>query len=113
MKLVYTAGPYTAKHPYQVHQNIEISREMSLKIWKAGHAALSPHLNSAQFDGIATYKVFLEGTLIMMERCDAVVMLSGWEKSRGSIGEEGRAKELGIPVFYSWEELEEWLKKQE
>lgn len=48
---------------------------------------------------------FLDGTLALMERCDAVVLINGWRYSAGTLGEVHRARELGMPIFACLEDL--------
>lgn len=113
MKVIYIAGPYRAKHSWQIHQHIHRSWEMALNIWSHGHIPLSPHLIGMHMDGIASEEVFIEGTMELMRRCDAIVLLRGYEESSGSLGEIAEANRLGIPIFYGFSELTEWSSKQE
>lgn len=50
---------------------------------------------------------WLEGTMEMMERCDAVLLVSpsAADTSEGTRAEVTRAHELGIPVFATMAEL--------
>jgi hypothetical protein len=41
----------------------------------------------------------LAGTLELMRRCDAVILVHNWRDSAGSRAEVDEAKRLGIPVF--------------
>lgn len=109
MKVIYVAGKYRAEHAYQIWRNVEVAREMSIKVWEMGHVAMSPHLNSMLFDGCASEQAFVDGTLELMRRCDAVLVCPGWQNSSGTRGEIAEAKRLGLPVFYSPEELEEFI----
>jgi hypothetical protein len=40
-------------------------------------------------------------------------VIPGWENSKGTIAEIARAKELKIPVFYSFDELLQWKEVKE
>jgi hypothetical protein len=46
-----------------------------------------------------------------LKRCDAILMTEGWRQSLGSVAEKELAEELGLPVFYSIEEIIEYNKK--
>lgn len=105
MKLIYVAGPYRAKTPYAMLLNIQRAQYAAMEVWETGNAALCPHLNSAFFDGLVDDKNFLDGTMMMMERCDAVLVMEGYDSSEGTKAEINYAKELAIPVFSSLEEL--------
>lgn len=99
MKLVYIAGPYRAATPWGVEQNIRAAEDVAVRVHKAGMFAVCPHANSRHMEGIADDAHFLAGTLEMMRRCDAVLLVPGWEKSSGSRAELEEAKRLNIPVF--------------
>lgn len=47
-----------------------------------------------------------------LEVCDAMVLTPGWQKSPGTLVEIERAKELGIPVFKSLDELIEYVEEK-
>jgi hypothetical protein len=107
MKVIYVAGKYRANHPYLIQENIDKAKELAKKVWAAGHAAICPHLNSINFEGLNTEQHFIDGTLELMRRCDAVLLVPGWKLSEGTLGEIEEAKRLKIPVF---EELDECFK---
>ena len=41
------AGPYRADTIYGVAQNIQKARDVALRLWKLGYAAICPHSNTA------------------------------------------------------------------
>lgn len=107
MRLVYLAGPYSADRPYDVWANIQEAH------WDAAHIVSNfeegrhdwypvvPHLNSMLMDGLASYGYFLEGSMLLMEKCQAVCLLKGWQRSHGTRSEVLRAIELGLPIYVS------------
>jgi Domain of unknown function (DUF4406) len=109
MKVIYIAGPYRGPSEYQVLLNIRRAEEMALRVWRSGAACICPHKNTAFFGGAADDSVWLKGDLEIVRRCDAVVCVEGWNTSRGAIGEVELARQLGIPVFQSFEEFATWL----
>ena len=50
-------------------------------------------------DDLQTIGLRLAGTLELMRRCDAVVVIPGWEHSTGTKAEIDEAMRLEIPVF--------------
>jgi hypothetical protein len=102
MIVIYLAGPYRSDiGPWGVAQNIERAREAARELWKMGLPVICPHANTAMMDGAdIPVDLWLDGDIAMMERCDAVVVLPGWESSAGTKGEIRRAEEIGIPVYY-------------
>lgn len=113
MKLVFVAGKYRAKTEWGVFQNIRNAEALSLKLWLLGLFVICPHKNTEYFGGAAPDELWLEGALEMVRRCDAVICTSDWEMSEGARGEVALAKELGLPIFFSIEEVKQWLESRE
>ncbi len=113
MKVVFVAGPYRALNEWEVIQNIRCAEALALELWKMGLAVICPHKNTELFGGAAPDKVWLDGALEMVKRCDAIVCTINWERSEGARGEVELAKRLGIQVFYSLPEVGSWLKSHE
>lgn len=109
MKLVYVAGPYRAKDSWEIEQNIRRAETLALDVWRAGFAAICPHTNTRFYQGAAPDQLWLDGDLEMLRRCDAVLLVPGWEKSSGTIAEITEANARNIPVFTSLSELRSWL----
>lgn len=99
-KVVYTGGPFTADTVYGERLNIRNAEAWALAIWKAGHVALCPHMNTANFSGEMKADDFIRGDLELLARCDAILLLPGWERSRGTLIELKVATLLGIPVYH-------------
>jgi nucleoside 2-deoxyribosyltransferase len=117
MKIVYVAGPFRSSNPdgsqsaWGIHQNITRAMTVALEVWKLGAAALCPHGNTFCFqnaDGIDD-RVWLEGDLELLNRCDAVLMTPDWTRSSGARAEHDHAIGRGLPVFYDVRQLAEWL----
>lgn len=105
MTLAYVAGPYRSKDGiWGVKRNVESAMSVARELWKQGYAVICPHGNTALMDGPdIDDEVFLKGDLAMLERCDLIVMLPGWECSAGACAEASRALEIGI-VRTRWDE---------
>lgn len=99
MKLAFLTGPYRAKTEWAVEQNIARAEAAALALWQKGYAVICPHKNSAHFGGAMPDATWLAGDLVMLSRCDLVVVLPGWEDSAGSRGEVARAGYVGIPIL--------------
>lgn len=102
--LIYIAGPYTGKDKKETISNIAKARCLAHDCWEAGYATICPHMNTAEFDDISP-EVFYIGDLEIMERCDCVLLIPGWEKSFGARLETRFAKKLGIPIYKSLDEI--------
>lgn len=110
MKLVYVAGPYRGPNTWAIERNIRRAEDVAATVWKSGHAALCPHANSRHMDGVTTDENFLAGTMVMLRRCDAVLLVEGWEASSGSREEVREAMRLGLPVMHAWGDESEVLR---
>ena len=105
MKVVYIAGPYRSKTISGVVQNIRNAEKIALKYWKLGYAVICPHKNTSLLDGYCDDKIWLEGDLEILKRCDIIVMMSNYIKSSGSASELNFAKENNIDIIFDDEEL--------
>lgn len=95
--LLYIAGPYRG----DIDANITQARQVAIEVWRAGHVALCPHLNTAHFEKDAHLddEVYLAGDLDMLLRCDGVVLTPDWQKSTGARAEVDFARQHGIPTW--------------
>jgi hypothetical protein len=109
LRLVYIAGPFRGANAWLVEQNIRKAEALALEVWKLGAAVICPHTNTRFFDGAAPDAVWLEGDLEILSRCDAVLMVEGWEQSQGAVAESVFATDKGIRVFTSLADLSQWI----
>lgn len=100
MGIAYIAGPYTAKTKLGVIRNILRARKVAKEYWRKGYAVFCPHLNSALFDGVAPVEAFINGDLEFLHFADIMVVLPGWKKSKGTLGEIEFAQANGIRIEY-------------
>lgn len=100
--IVYLAGPYRGKAPHPTTQeNIEQAHAIAAELWEKGYIVICPHKNTENFEAMTTldHDEFVRRDLQIVERCDAMVMLPGWDQSGGAMVERGHANHLGIPVW--------------
>lgn len=121
MKVVYIAGKFRGPTPWDVAENVRNAERYALAVAKLGAMPLCPHSNTQHFDGQCTEHFWLDGTLELLKRCDAMVVVPGWGKSQGTIGEIEYCRWVGKPVFYpsyaetdqyssAWIEFRTWLR---
>lgn len=109
MKLIYIAGPY---RPYTCADGTWVGTPMNIRnaevtavhlVDELGHLGLFPvvpHLNTRDFENQVKEnhdQYFLDGTMALLERCDAI--------SIGTKAEVHRAYQLGIQVYRSFDAL--------
>jgi hypothetical protein len=99
--LIYVAGPYSAPTKDAVSLNIAAARHVGRLMVQKGWMPVIPHGNTYHFDELIDMpqSFWLSGTLNLMEQCDAVVLVDGWELSTGARGERQRALELRMPLY--------------
>ena len=100
MKIIYIAGPYRAENRWLLEKNIRNAENAAFVLANDGWVPLCPHTSYRFFDGTLTDEFWIEGTLELLRRSDAVFVCEGWENSEGTKGEIREATKLGIPVFF-------------
>ena len=102
--LLYVAGKYRAATREAVSANIEAARQVGIAAAGLGWYPVIPHTNTAHMEHDLPHAgdtFWLAGTLELMTRCDAVVLVPGWETSEGTQAEISEADRLRIPVYRS------------
>ena len=113
MRLVYIAGPYSGKCSIDTTRNIAAARDRAVEMVRFVAYDLFPvvpHLLGAGWEDERGYGWWLEATVELMRRCDAVLLVPGWELSRGATVEREEAQKLGLPVFASVSTLAAWAR---
>lgn len=100
MKVAYISGPYRAPSIDGTYNNIHNARRIAREYWLKGYAVICPHMNTAMMDGRDTDEMFLDGDIEILKRCDAIVMIEGWENSIGARMELAAAERHGLEVIY-------------
>lgn len=101
----YIAGPMSG-YP---EGNYAAFEEMAARLRQAGVTVISPH-ELHPFDNTRTWEWFMRRDLAELAgKCVRVVMLPGWEKSRGAALEHRVATDFGMEIVY---DVDEWLKNR-
>jgi len=101
MRVVYVAGPYRANNAWQREQNIREAEEQAFEIAHMGVVPLVPHTMYRHFDGTLTDDFWLDGTLELLRRSDALFLCPRWETSKGTLAEKRWAEDNALLVFDS------------
>lgn len=115
MKLIYIAGKYSGENYKETDENIRIAVRAALGViefkWRFGWFPITPHLNSKHFERFEFKDIhklyFYDGTMALLRKCDAVLAISNWKGSAGAMAEIQEADRLGIPVYFSINEIPE------
>jgi hypothetical protein len=106
MTLVYVAGPYTRPDPCV---NTHAALKAADRLWELGCTPYVPHLTHFWHTmSPRAYEEWMSQHLHFLPRCEALLRLPG--ESPGADREVARAKELGIPVYDSIEDLTRGLR---
>ena len=113
MKRVYVAGAYSADNVISILDNMRKGMRLSTEVLLAGFAPYCPWLDHHYIlmlkeNESLIVEDFYKYCLAWLEVSDAMILVSGWEGSLGTIAEIDKAEELDIPVFETMHELLEW-----
>lgn len=102
MKRIYIAGPLNAG-AVEYLRNVSRMIQVGISVRRVGYAVFVPALDLLMgiVDGAFSYNDYAENNLAWLEVSDAVLVLPGYEESKGTLAEIKRASELGIPVIFS------------
>ena len=110
MHRVYVAGAYSADNVIGVLDNIREGMRVSTEVLLSGYAPFCPWLDfhfqlMLRPDERLSVSDYYSYSLAWLDVCDAMILVHGWENSKGTLKEIERAKELGIQIFHSIDEL--------
>jgi hypothetical protein len=101
---VYVAGRYSGDNVLDVLRNIGRGEAAAAELFDMGFAPFCPWHDKDYViknpEGDFTVEKFYNYSMAWLEVCDIVLLLPGWETSKGTLKEIERAEELGIPVIY-------------
>ncbi len=110
IKLVFISGPYRASTRFGTEKNVRNAEEVAIEVAKLGAYPICPHANTrTYFEDLQTDEFWLQATRETLRRCDAVIFVSGWKQSEGSLAEYEEARRIGLPTFLHLREVKEWL----
>lgn len=89
---IYISGPMTGLPDFNRSRFDEVARELRFR----GYVVLNPAENPLPRCG--TWQGWMRMALRQLCKADCVVMLEGWQSSRGALMEKRLADDLGIPV---------------
>lgn len=111
MIVVYVAGKFRGPSAWDVELNVRAAEEVGYQLARWGFAPLIPHTNTRFFNGTFTEQFWLDATMALLEKCDALVTVSNWKESVGANGEVDRMIEIGRPVFHSVLDCAEYYQR--
>lgn len=112
MKRIYVAGPYSADNVIRMLDNIREGIKASKDVLLAGYAPFCPWLDHMyhlmlEDDDRLHVSHYQECSMAWLKASDGVLVLPGWEDSKGTCSEIRMAELSNIPIFYDLETLKE------
>lgn len=94
-------GPYSHEHEWGRLGNVRKAIDVGIQLQDAGHVVIIPHL-SHYMNVIhpRSWDHWMEQTLEMIPALDGIVLMRGWEESRGSVQEYRKATALEKQIFF-------------
>ncbi len=99
---IYISGPMTGIEDFN-RKAFKDAEHMINNI--PNYLAVNPHVCCEGMPNDSTWVDYMKTDIVAMMECDALFMLSGWEKSVGATIEHNLANELKYPILYSKDEL--------
>ena len=106
--LVFVTGPYSAPTDAGVEANIRKAVDIGRRLFKKGYYPIVPHLLVREYyqpEGesvIFGYEPLMKYTMAIAQKCDVLLL---YESSPGADRERRLAEGLGIPVYFSADDL--------
>lgn len=94
MKLVYIAGKFRGANAWDIAVNQ--AEAAAMRVAELGGMPVVPHSLGQRTAGTLNEDFWLAGTMLLLSRCDGILLLPSWTTSQGSIAESKCAKEHGI-----------------
>jgi hypothetical protein len=110
MRVIYVAGPFRGKTPWDVERNVRRAEEIAYWVSCQGAVALCPHSMYRFFDKTLTDEFWLAATLELATRSDVLFLVPGWTGSEGSLGERRYFETAKKPIYETAEGLVAYLK---
>ena len=109
MKRIYIAGPYSANNIHDGFRNMRVGMKMAVRLLSGKFAPFCPWLDY-QMILMDTYNKipperFYEYSLQWLRVSDAMLVLPGWQNSKGTKKEIAFAENYRIPIFFKIEDL--------
>lgn len=94
MSKVYISGPITGTSDYMERFN-----KAETELQASGFSVINPAKVNATLPEDTSYEEYMKMSMLMLDMCDAIYMLKGWEKSPGSNREYGYAMAMDKIIF--------------
>lgn len=100
--LYYLAHPYSSPIPGGEQMNANDATNIAAKLFMDGYRVYSPLTHCHPIDTIVhfTWARWMLFDVMMMNRCDAIILCEGWENSRGCTIEREHFLTNKKPIYH-------------
>lgn len=114
MKKIFVAGAINGSSYYETFNNLRKGIKLSSQVLQEGYAVFSPFIDYSYFlQEDITEETIKKSTMEFLKICDAVLLVDGWNCSRGVLNELHECRLHQIPVFNSIESLNDHFRHLE
>lgn len=96
--MIYISGKITGTADY-----IDRFARAEETLRASGYIPINPAKVNAQLPPETSYGMYMKMSLNMIDLCDSLYMLPGWEDSRGAMLEKAYAEATGKNIFFGSE----------
>jgi nucleoside 2-deoxyribosyltransferase len=111
VKAIYIAGKLSDPNTIEYIKNVSNMMDQAQAVKELGFSVFVPAIDilmGIKF-GYDLYSDYFDNSLPWLAKADAVILVPGWETSKGTKRELAIAEELGIPVFENIIDLKEFF----
>ena len=110
MKRVYIAGAYSANNVIEILDNIREGMRLATKVFLLGYSPFCPWLDfhfQLMLRGAEklTVEDYYRYSIAWLEVSDVMLLVPGWQSSKGTKTEMEIAYKMDIPIYYDIKEL--------
>lgn len=91
---IYLSGAITGTNDY-----MERFKAAEEKLTQDGHTVFNPAAVNAMMPTGTTYEEYMRVSFTLLDMCDAIYMMRGWQDSKGANREYGYALAKGIKIL--------------
>ena len=110
MKRIYIAGAYSASNVITVLDNMREGMRLATKVFLLGYAPFCPWIDfhfqlMLRENKTLTVEDYYKYSIAWLEVSDAMLLVPGWQSSKGTKTEMEIADKIPIPIYYDIEDL--------
>ena len=98
---IYISGPITNR----LDTAYERFGDAEIQIKALGHKPVNPFAIAAYLPDDFSHSEFMRVDMVLMELCDGVYFMDGWQESEGCRIERARAEAWGLAIFAKISEM--------